>query len=869
MPNSQHLINNRDFLLGLFGYPDRERVPVFALDGDPENWRGGWTVEPALNWPPEFPFKRVVNTYYCVSLFNGKGRRKSDFKCLRVIVLDDVGPKLDPQKVTDLLGLPTYRIETSPGNEQWGWRLAAPLEGPGAVDRFATWQRDVLLALLGPGARDPGHANVTRLVRLPHGWNTKSSVIAAHGGPFACRLVHWAEKIALMDFAEAEARVAVHLAADQARPGGESDMGQTGQAGQDGSEGGHENGSNFVPPLFDDLADDGFSPVAYQVEEIEDADELLGAFRDLDMVLSSHPRETSLGQRTWMVRCPWEDEHTARGDTGAAYAVGGAFKCHHGHCETRHIGELWQRMDELLGAESAGLDTLAVRGLGIVDPVTIAIPPALEEVARTQAKRRPAQAYVTDKLGVFWEGWGYLRDEDRFVRRRDGLTVSRVSFDADWMPVLGPKGLNVLPLVGAGKTAKPMTPSAWYLADTGKRLFLDGTTWEPGLGQIVRQVDGPLVRVLLNRWKTLPRPLELAPDNWVDEVAVAPWRDLVVHVLDGDMAAVELVLDWQALVVGAPGTKPGWHVLLIGGQGIGKEMIVRPLTILLGPDRSTTVSAGEIGSDFTGWICNRLILMPELRQTARGAPTGHDRYGMLKTLLDNAKPTLPVNPKYGKPFTARNVAAAWATSNEDRPLDLAKDDRRFWVHASQAKPWSGDAYARLVRWMELPAWEPDGPTGAERVCEYLLRRWETMPTTRKAVLTARAPMTQSKLDVIALGTDPWESFLRDGSDSLNALVTTLEVSRWMLHSQRAGESGLPPHLRLPTLEAIREMLKKMGAVLVAGGNQVRIPGGERSRVWATTETDKYLQMGSAEIAGAIAEMRKRSAHNNLLDDFGG
>jgi hypothetical protein len=337
-----------------------------------------------------------------------------------------------------------------------------------------------------------------------------------------------------------------------------------------------------------------------------------------------------------------------------------------------------------------------------------------------------------------------------------------------------------------------------------------------------------------------------------------------------------------ALIIGAPTIKPGWHILLMGGQGIGKELMIRPITTYLGPNRSTVVSADEIGGTFTGWICNRLVLMTEMRQTSRGTLTGHDKYGALKTILDNSRTYLPVNPKYGRPFQAKNVVAAWATSNEEQPLNLEKDDRRFWVHSSQSAAWTPEAYARLVRWMETPAWV-DGPTGIERVCEHLLRRWETLPETRKAVLTGRAPMTQAKADLIALNDSPWEDYLQDilqdagtlgdpkqslSLRPLNELVTTLEVSHRMLNAQRSGEAGLPPHLRLPSQKTIGQMLRRLGAMRAAKGDQVRIPGGERSRVWDVTPGRIWRTALPDEIAGAIVAMRKAAIDNKLLGEFG-
>src|SRR6185437_6392103 len=123
-----------------------------------------------------------ANTYYTVSLFRGGRRREGEFVSLHVVVLDDVGPKVPVAVARGLLGAPSYRLETSPGNEQWGYILDPPERDAARVKRF---QKALLVALLGAGAVDPGQRDVTRLARLPVGRNRKP----AHGATgYKCRM---------------------------------------------------------------------------------------------------------------------------------------------------------------------------------------------------------------------------------------------------------------------------------------------------------------------------------------------------------------------------------------------------------------------------------------------------------------------------------------------------------------------------------------------------------------------------------------------------------------------------------------------------------------------------------------------------------
>src|SRR5262249_11695854 len=141
------------------------------------SWAGGaaghWIIDPDLN------------NYYAVSLVNGR-RRQEDFEALIVLGADDVGVKVDGDTLRGLLGDPTYRIETSPGNEHWGDALAAPVSELGEANALIT----ALAQALGRNdAKD-----VTRYLRLPVGRNLKASA-----GGFRCRMLEWAPERKLTD----------------------------------------------------------------------------------------------------------------------------------------------------------------------------------------------------------------------------------------------------------------------------------------------------------------------------------------------------------------------------------------------------------------------------------------------------------------------------------------------------------------------------------------------------------------------------------------------------------------------------------------------------------------------------------------------
>ena len=179
--------SNQAFLEAIYG-ADWKRVHVTGFAGDPHAppvgaalaWAGGPAGArlAALDAAPQ-------NAYYCVSLFRGGQRQARFLDRWMVLGVDDVGPKIAPADVLRLLGEPTYQIETSPGNEQWGYRLAEPVTD-------AAWANAAIAAvvrvLVGEAGRDPGMRDVTRYLRLPYGRNQKKS----YGpGGFATRGSAW------------------------------------------------------------------------------------------------------------------------------------------------------------------------------------------------------------------------------------------------------------------------------------------------------------------------------------------------------------------------------------------------------------------------------------------------------------------------------------------------------------------------------------------------------------------------------------------------------------------------------------------------------------------------------------------------------
>ena len=155
---------------------------VFSpLNGDETIYQGG-----RFGHNPRALRSRTSALYTCTSTFHpdpsGRVVRQGAFLArYHLVVLDDVGSKIDPNLIEVE---PTYVIESSQGNYQYGYALTEPLSPEDAgvlVARFKARK---------PAVGDAGGLKVNQLIRLPSGVNGKENP-AGGMDLFKVRLDEW------------------------------------------------------------------------------------------------------------------------------------------------------------------------------------------------------------------------------------------------------------------------------------------------------------------------------------------------------------------------------------------------------------------------------------------------------------------------------------------------------------------------------------------------------------------------------------------------------------------------------------------------------------------------------------------------------
>ncbi len=289
-------VSNLQFLTAIFGeYAPAAHVTGFAESpadlpklGLNHYWGGGaWYKRPLED--PSF------NNFFVIATFHQEPdgthrRRKGSFAAGFCMMIDDVGTgpgsKIDPFLLGSLMHncLPSWELETSPDNWQYGYIFDTPVMDRGKVE--ALLKGFVALGFVDGGA-DPGMLGVTRYARLPVGSNTK----AIYGGNFQHKLTKWNPEI----------RYNIDVMAD-----------------------------DFGIKLQDYYPEEGDYGVAGHI-----ADDLVyQSLLRLGMIKGINR------PGIYDIICPWVSGHTEELDNGSAYLAPMGFRCHHGTCESRKGGDL-------------------------------------------------------------------------------------------------------------------------------------------------------------------------------------------------------------------------------------------------------------------------------------------------------------------------------------------------------------------------------------------------------------------------------------------------------------------------------------------------------------------------------------------------
>lgn len=134
----------------------------------------------------------------------------------------------------------------------------------------------------------------------------------------------------------------------------------------------------------------------------------------------------------------------------------------------------------------------------------------------------------------------------------------------------------------------------------------------------------------------------------------------------------DIFTDWLSLIVTYPDYRTRWSPVIRSEQGMGKGvMLNHVLRPLLGESAIRELSYDRVTGKFSGdQFFSRLVVLNEVKAKT---PT---QYNNLKTVITDDYHI--VERKGEQAFQAKMFFATLLFTNEEKPLSIPKDDRRYW-----------------------------------------------------------------------------------------------------------------------------------------------------------------------------------------------
>jgi hypothetical protein len=166
-----------------------------------------------------------------------------------------------------------------------------------------------------------------------------------------------------------------------------------------------------------------------------------------------------------------------------------------------------------------------------------------------------------------------------------------------------------------------------------------------------------------------------------DPAKAKKWLDHVRRIYPED---ADHLLNWFACKVQQPGLKIN-HGLLVGGeQGIGKDMILKPVRHTVGTWNCYNAAPQDIMGNYNTFIKSVILQIDEARDL--GDLKGYDFYEHLKTLTTAPPDILQCHEKYLTAYGVINCTGVIVTTNHRTGgVHLPPGDRRFYVVWSEAR----------------------------------------------------------------------------------------------------------------------------------------------------------------------------------------
>lgn len=217
-----------------------------------------------------------------------------------------------------------------------------------------------------------------------------------------------------------------------------------------------------------------------------------------------------------------------------------------------------------------------------------------------------------------------------------------------------------------------------WLNSTRRRKY-DGIVFDPSSDPLSPYVKGSPYNI----WKGFARQPKQG-------VSIKYWNHVFENICAGDLDLFNYVKNWLASVF-QHSDEVHTALVLCGSQGVGKNSFVEPLGVLFGQHYVALSSLSELLSNFNYHLKNAVLIH------ANEALWGGNKkeIGALKAMITDR--TCLIEGKGKDRIMVRNFKHVIMSSNEDWPVHLDPDDRRFVVLSVSEKHKEDHSYFEAIQ----------------------------------------------------------------------------------------------------------------------------------------------------------------------------
>jgi hypothetical protein len=404
------------------------------------------------------------------------------------------------------------------------------------------------------------------------------------------------------------------------------------------------------------------------------ADDVLAWLSAQGLLLSKPNQEGWAG-----VICPNSEQHTDGNPEGRYMPANRAYCCLHGHCVDLDSRTFLEWVAENDGPKHTPglreeLFTAAMEGaLAKLTPNDIFTDEAAARIAETERKE-----LGRIEKSEWYDRFAYIQDDESYFDMQDRREVSRQTFNALF------RHISCKSIHSGRKIEASICYDENRQAKGAKALV--GITYAAGESVLVTR-DGDIYG---NRWRDA-RPATAAGD-------ITPWLDHC-HKLVPEAKDLEHIWDVMAFKLQHPEVKVNHAILHGGDQGSGKDTMWAPfIWAVCGPHLKNRglLDNDTMSSQFGYALESEILILNELKE-----PDAKERRALankLKPIIAAPPEMLSVNRKGLHPYQMANRMFVLAFSNDQVPISLDSQDRRWmcvWSHAPKMTP---EAAAKMWAW---------------------------------------------------------------------------------------------------------------------------------------------------------------------------